>query len=67
MLLGQNKTSVAVMAARETNSYKVPVYQAGLTNNPEQIYIAKETHTALQRIDRRERTFLWYLFGLRTI
>ena len=35
--------------------------------NPEQIYIAKETHeethTALQRIDRRERTYLWYRFG----
>ena len=32
MLLGQNKTSAAVMAAREANSYKVPVYQADLTN-----------------------------------
>ncbi|MGN0136722.1 sigma-70 family RNA polymerase sigma factor [Anaerotignum sp.] len=35
--------------------------------NPEQIYIAKETHeeihTALQRIDRRERAYLWYRFG----
>lgn len=31
-LLGQNKTSAAVMAAREANSYKVPVYQADLTN-----------------------------------
>ena len=35
--------------------------------NPEQIYIAKETyeeiHTALQRIDLRERTYLWYRFG----
>ena len=35
--------------------------------NPEQIYIAKETHeeihTALQRIDRRERVYLWYRFG----
>ena len=35
--------------------------------NPEQIYIAKETHEeihiALQRIDRRERTYLWYRFG----
>ena len=34
--------------------------------NPEQIYIAKETHeihTALQRINRRERTYLWYRFG----
>lgn len=35
--------------------------------NPEQIYIAKETHeeihTALRRIDRRERTYLWYRFG----
>lgn len=32
MLLGQNKTSAAVMAAREANSYKVPVYHADLTN-----------------------------------
>ena len=32
MLLGQNKTSAAVMAAREANSYKVPVYQTDLTN-----------------------------------
>ena len=32
MLLGQNKTPAAVMAAREANSYKVPVYQADLTN-----------------------------------
>ena len=35
--------------------------------NPEQIYIAKETyeeiHTTLQRIDLRERTYLWYRFG----
>ena len=35
--------------------------------NPEQSYIAKETHveihTDLQRIDRRERTYLWYRFG----
>lgn len=35
--------------------------------NPEQIYIAKETHeeihTALQRIDRRDRAYLWYRFG----
>lgn len=35
--------------------------------NPEQIYIAKETHeeihTALQRINRRERAYLWYRFG----
>ena len=35
--------------------------------NPEQIYIAKETHeeihTALQRIDRRERAYLRYRFG----
>jgi len=35
--------------------------------NPEQIYIAKETHeeihTALQRIDRRELAYLWYRFG----
>ena len=35
--------------------------------NPEQIYIAKETHeeihTALQLIDCRERTYLWYRFG----
>ena len=32
MLQGQNKTSAAVMAAREANSYKVPIYQADLTN-----------------------------------
>ena len=35
--------------------------------NTEQIYIEKETHeeihTALQRINRRERTYLWYRFG----
>ena len=35
--------------------------------NPEQIYIAKETHeeihTALQLIDCRERAYLWYRFG----
>ena len=35
--------------------------------NPERIYIAKETHeeihTALQRIDLRERAYLWYRFG----
>ena len=32
MLLGQTKTTAAVMAAREANSYKVPVFQADLTN-----------------------------------
>lgn len=32
MLLGQNKTAAAVMAAREANALKVPVYQADLTN-----------------------------------
>ena len=35
--------------------------------NPEQIYIAKETHeeihTALQKIDRRDRAYLRYCFG----
>jgi RNA polymerase primary sigma factor/RNA polymerase sporulation-specific sigma factor len=35
--------------------------------NPEQIYIAKETHeeihTALQRIGQRDRVYLWYRFG----
>lgn len=35
--------------------------------NPEQIYIVKETHeeihTALHRIDRRDRAYLWYRFG----
>lgn len=31
MLLGQNKTNAAVMAAREANAQKVPVYQADLT------------------------------------
>ena len=32
MLLGQNKTAAAVMAAREANSHRIPVYQADLTN-----------------------------------
>lgn len=32
MLLGQNKTTAAVMAAREANALKAPVYQADLTN-----------------------------------
>lgn len=35
--------------------------------NPEQIYLEKEwhteIHTALNRIDLRERTYLWYRFG----
>lgn len=35
--------------------------------NPEQIYLEKERHTeihtALDRIDLRERTYLWYRFG----
>lgn len=31
MLLGQNKTNAAVMAVREANAQKVPVYQADLT------------------------------------
>lgn len=35
--------------------------------NPEQIYIAKETHeeihTALEMIDEREKAYLWYRFG----
>lgn len=31
MLLGQDKTSATVMAAREANAQKVPVYQADLT------------------------------------
>ena len=35
--------------------------------NPEQIYIAKETHeeihTALQMIEAREKAYLWYRFG----
>ena len=35
--------------------------------NPEQIYLEKERHTeihtALNRIDLRERTYLWYRFG----
>lgn len=34
---------------------------------PEQIFIAKETHeeihTALQRIDERDKAYLWYRFG----
>jgi RNA polymerase primary sigma factor/RNA polymerase sporulation-specific sigma factor len=37
------------------------------SKNPEQIYIVKETHkeihTALQRIDQRDRAYLWYRFG----
>jgi RNA polymerase primary sigma factor/RNA polymerase sporulation-specific sigma factor len=37
------------------------------SKNPERIYIAKETHkeihTALQRIDQRDRAYLWYRFG----
>lgn len=35
--------------------------------NPEQIYLAKETHeeihTALQQISQRERVYLWYRFS----
>jgi RNA polymerase primary sigma factor/RNA polymerase sporulation-specific sigma factor len=35
--------------------------------NPEQIYIAKETHEeihhALQMLEPRDRTYLWYRFG----
>lgn len=35
--------------------------------NPEQIFIAKETHeeihTALQMIEERDKTYLWYRFG----
>ena len=35
--------------------------------NPEQIFIAKETHeeihTALEMIDEREKAYLWYRFG----
>lgn len=35
--------------------------------NPEQVYLAKETHeeihTALQQISQRERVYLWYRFG----
>ena len=37
--------------------------------NPEQIYIAKETHeeihTALQMIGEREKAYLWYRFGFK--
>lgn len=39
--------------------------------NPEQIFIAKETHeeihTALQMIDERDKAYLWYRFGNRNI
>lgn len=35
--------------------------------NPEQLYLAKETHNelhgALRRIERRERAYLWYRYG----
>lgn len=36
-------------------------------SNPEQLYLAKETHDelhgALRRIERRERAYLWYRYG----
>lgn len=36
-------------------------------SNPEQFYLAKETHNelhgALRRIERRERAYLWYRYG----
>ena len=36
-------------------------------SNPEQLYLAKETHNelhgALRRIERRERAYLWYRYG----
>lgn len=38
-------------------------------SNPEQLYLAKETHDelygALRRIERRERAYLWYRYGFR--
>ena len=52
---------------KDENSGKHEFVADSRIKNPEQIYIAKETHeeihTALQKIDRRERTYLWYRFG----
>lgn len=52
---------------RDENRGKHEFVADSRIKNPEQIYIAKETHeeihTALQKIDRRERTYLWYRFG----
>lgn len=40
---------------------------ASFVSNPEQLYLAKETHDelhdALRRIERRERAYLWYRYG----
>ncbi len=40
---------------------------ASEATNPEQLYLAKETHEelhgALRRIERRERAYLWYRYG----
>ena len=52
---------------KDENKSKHEFVADSRAKNPEQIYIAKETHqeihTALQQIDRRERTYLWYRFG----
>ena len=52
---------------RDENRGKHEFIADSRIKNPEQIYIAKETHeeihTALQKINRRERTYLWYRFG----
>ena len=52
---------------RDENRGKHEFIADSRIKNPEQIYIAKETHeeihTALQRINRRERTYLWDRFG----
>ena len=53
--------------AKDENKGKHEFIADSRAKNPEQIFIAKETHeeihTALQRIDRRERAYLWYRFG----
>lgn len=52
---------------KDENKVKYEFIADSRAKKPEQIYIAKETHeeihTALQRIDRRERAYLWYRFG----
>lgn len=52
---------------KDENKGKYEFIADSRAKKPEQIYIAKETHeeihTALQRIDRRERAYLWYRFG----
>lgn len=55
--------------AKDENKGKHEFVADSRIKNPEQIYIAKETHeeiyTALQRIDRRDRAYLWYRFGFK--